>query len=369
MGARLSLCAWIALAAFACGVGGGGLRDQASQDGADSDLVGHDSQAFVADEPADSAAGDPGGEATPVGDDSGPRTLVAVTFNTGIHPIVGVGGFTDAQSQHFDAYYSHGLAWGPAIAEAKAFFELVRPDVVVFQEIFDIERCAVIPPEARAGFVCESWAPGAPSVEELILGPGYQVACNWHLSDKCAAVRRQLGTFRGCAADVCRDGLVGSAIDGCSSGGQIGRGVIDLATGGTLTVVNVHGSSGVTSAAMACRAREVDQVFVDLGDGAPAANGWPNLVLGDFNTDPRNTAQGIIDPSAWRWNDFVGPGKPFSFVNEHVSSYLGVLCIDNVVSDALTGTCWYPGFSDGHPPVSTLGAFDHAPTVCTLTLP
>jgi len=268
-----------------------------------------------------------------------------------------------------DTYYGHGLCWGPAIDQARAFFDSVQPDVVTFQEIFDIEECASIPPEAQAGFVCENWTPGSATVEELILGPGYQVACNWLKSDKCAAVKKEFGTFSGCSTDYCLDGLYGSTINDCGQGARIGRGIIELSGGGTITIVNVHGSSGVTSDDMGCREKQVEQVFIDLGDGDPAVNGQRNLVLGDFNTDPRSPSALLLDSSARRWADFVGSDKSFDFINEYVKTYENLFCIDNLVSDELTGTCWYPGYSEGHPTVSPEGFFDHTPTVCSIAWP
>jgi hypothetical protein len=334
--------------------------------GADADAGGD--AADSGGDPGDFGA-DPGDSGAEDGDCDGPLAFVAVTFNTGIHPTVGSNGFTVQMNQHLDTYYGHGLVWGPAIDEARAFFDSVQPDVVALQEFFDLEECADIPPEAREGFVCENWTPGSPTLTEIVLGPGYQLACNLEKSDKCAAVKRSFGTFVGCSADTCLDGLYGSEIDGCGNGARIGRGVIDLAGGGTITLVNIHGSSGVSGDDMDCRVKQIEQVFIDLGDGDPAANGLRNLVLGDFNTDPRSTTAVLTDASARRWNDFVGSGQPFDFVNEYVKTYLNLFCIDNVVSDELTGTCWYPGHTAGRPPVSPDNNFDHTPTVCDITLP
>jgi len=341
----------------------------AGEDAGDSDGDAGDDSGDSGADPDDGGAGDGDGGPADAGGDDGPLAFVAVTFNTGIHPTVGSNGFTVQMNEYLDTYYGHGLVWGPAIDEARAFFASVQPDVVALQEFFDIEECADIPPEAREGFVCENWTPGSPTLTEIVLGPGYQLACNLEKSDKCAAVKRSFGTFVGCSADTCLDGLFGSEIDGCGNGARIGRGVIELAGGGTITLVNIHSSSGVSGDDMDCRVKQIEQVFIDLGDGDPAANGLRNLVLGDFNTDPRSPTAVLADASARRWNDFVGSGQPFDFVNEYVKTYLNLFCIDNVVSDELTGTCWYPGHTAGHPSVSPDNNFDHTPTVCDLTLP
>ena len=344
-----------------------GDGDQLAQDGGDPvEPDGGDQGEPDGGDPIEPDGGDP---IEPDGGDGGPLTFTAVTFNTGIHPTVGQNGWTLQMNQDLDTYYGHGLCWGPAIDQARAFLDTVQPDIIVFQEIFDIEQCADIPLEAQAGFVCENWVPGSPTVEELILGPGYQVACNFEKSDKCAAVKTSFGTFNGCAQDICYDGLDGYRVPDCGSGSRIGRGLIELSGGGTITLVNVHGSSGLSGDDMDCRVKQVDQVFVDLGDGEPGANGLRNLVLGDFNTDPRSATAIIFDESARRWTDFVGADKAFDYLNDRVLTYSGIYCIDNVVSDVLTGTCWYPGFTDGHPEVSPEGLFDHVPTVCEIALP
>jgi len=347
-------------------------EEQDGGDGADPDAGDQDAPDGGDQDEPDGGDGDGPDEGDAVendGGDAGPDTFVAVTFNTGIHPSVGQDGWTLQMNQHLDTYYGHGLCWGPAIDQARAFIDEVQPDVITFQEIFDIANCEAIPVEARAGFVCEGWTPDAPTVQELILGPGYQVACNWQKSDKCAAVKTSFGSFRGCDSDFCRDGLDGYQVPDCGSGSRIGRGLIDLTAGGTLTLVNVHGSSGMSGDDMACRVKQIDQVFVDLGDGEPAANGPPNLILGDFNTDPRSPAAILFDESAQRWNDFVGADHLFDFINDRVLTYNSVFCIDNMVSDELTGTCWFPGYTAGHPTISPESYFDHTPTVCSIGLP
>ena len=191
------------------------------------------------------------------------------------------------------------------------------------------------------------------------------MACNWGTPDKCVAVKTSFGSIRGCGAAFCLDGLAGSKVDGCGGGARVAKGIIDLAAGGELTVVNVHGSSGMKSEDMACRKEQVDQVFM-------LATGTRNLVLGDLNTDPGRLDG--IDASAERWKDFVGGAgggtKAFMFVSDVGSkaapSYTGGFNIDHVISDALAGSCWTAGVTAGHPAVTQLRYFDHKPLVCSL---
>ena len=303
-----------------------------------------------------------------------PTGVVAVTFNTGTttglgHDAPPEDGYGGEEAALSDAYYGDGLAWQAVADDARAFFASVDADVVTFQEIFYSGDCPAIPADARAGFVCETWQPGDPTVAQVILGEGWQVVCNLGKNDKCAAVRRSFGSFRGCDADLCLDGLEGAEIAGCGSGSRIGRGVVDLADGGSFTLVNVHGSSGLTQEDQDCRVAQFSAVFEDLGlgDGEPAANGERNLIMGDLNTDPGRNAD--FDESAQKWNEHVGEGKGFHFISavgpDAPKSYGGFFDIDHVVSDAFEGSCWHAGIGD-RPPVSDVIYFDHKPVVCVL---
>lgn len=300
------------------------------------------------------------------------RTFVAVTFNTGTndglpHDGPPDDGYGSAEAAIADASYGNGLAWKAAIEDARRFFEELTPDIVAFQEIFHPGDCAAIPEEARAGFVCEGWKEGDPTVAQTVVGAGYQVACHVGNPDKCVAVRRAFGTLRGCDGDLCLEGLAGAKVEGCGGGSRVGRGVIDLADGGTpITVVNVHGTSGILPEDQACRAAQFAQVFVDLGlgDGEPAASGERNVILGDLNTDPGRLE--AIDESARAWNAHL-EGSPFRHVTpfgpEAPPTYAGLFNIDHVVSDAFGGSCPAPK------PVTEMVYFDHLPIVCQLQGP
>lgn len=311
------------------------------------------------------------------GDEPGVRSLRVVTFNVGggaggadDHP----DGFTELAAEHSDTHYGNGLAWRAAIEATRAFFATTDADVVALQEIFHPEECAAVPPEARAGFVCEDWAVGDAFVTQQILGPDFQVACHLGKSDKCVAVRRSIGRIRGCGADVCLDHLAGGQLEGCGRGSRVGRAEVELLdaagtwTGEVLTVVSVHGSSGFGSEDVACRERQFAQVFEDLGDGRgePGTNGNLHVVLGDFNTDPGRAAR--LDASARRLNE-LADAAGFAFVSEvgpgAPGSYGGAADIDHVLSDRFVGACAVPGITEG-PRVYEPSYFDHAPIVCDL---
>lgn len=331
--------------------------------------------------PSPSATPTPIPSPSPTPTPSGAVHLVAVTFNTGTSESMGHDnppddGYSGADATTSDQWYGDGLSWLPAVAAARDWLAAVSPDVISFQEIFWAGDCVNIPASAYPEFFCETWLPGDPTVAQEVLGPDYQIACNLGKTDKCAAVKRSFGTFQGCTEDICLDGLAGARVDGCGSGSRVGRSVIELATGGTLTLVNVHGSSGMAADDQDCRKKQFDQIFSDLGlgDGTPAANGGMNLVLGDFNTDPVRLT--FLDESAQHLADIVLDGNsPLSFVSsvgwDAPPSYADLFNIDHVLSDRLSGSCWTAGVTEGHDKVTEAVYFDHKPTVCTLdgTLP
>lgn len=309
-----------------------------------------------------------GSEEPPASDPSG---IVVVTFNTGTTPGLGHDssddGYGAAEATLSDLHYGNGLAWRAVVDDTRNYLTQLAPDVIAFQEIFHSDDCAAVPEAARPGFVCESWQPGDPTVAQTILGQGYQVACHQGKADKCIGVKTSFGRFAGCEQDLCLDFLDGKPITGCGGGSRVGRGVIELAAGGTLTVVNLHGNSGLKLSDTECRVALFAAVFEDF-DGQPAVSGEQNVVLGDLNTDPgRNHT---FDASAVKWNEHVGPGKAFRMHTavgpDVLPTYAGNFNIDHVASDAFAGTCVHPGATPGSTPVSPIVYFDHKPAVCRL---
>lgn len=118
---------------------------------------------------------------------------------------------------------------------------------------------------------------------QVVLGSDYKVACHPGNSDKCLAVKKSFGSIRQCEdGDFCIEGLDGEVIEGCQSGARVARATIDLVSGGEITAVNAHGTSGMSGNDIDCRVQQVEQVFKNM-DGEPAANGVRNVVTGDLN--------------------------------------------------------------------------------------
>jgi hypothetical protein len=296
-----------------------------------------------------------------------PATFSVVTFNVGTSS--GVidgdenGGYGPQQAEMSDLYYGNGLAWLAAVEAVRAYVDAHVPDVVAFQEIFDVTECASVPEEAREGFACD----GDPTpVPRRVLGPDYQFACHPGKTDKCLAVHARFGRFEGCDEDRCDAALDGFPVAGCGSGARVARAVVERPDGSRLTLVSVHGTSGVSESDVDCRVAQIEQVFVDLGDGEPGVSGSANVVLGDFNTDPHR----LSEPSALLWIDHTSGESAFRFVSpmgpDAPRAYAGLFDIDHVVSDAFRGHCHIAGVTEGEPQVSAMDYFDHRPVRCIL---
>lgn len=303
-----------------------------------------------------------------VGCASEPRPLTVVSANIGTttgldHDGDVDDGYTSEEAAIADALYGNGLSWRPAEEAFAAWLQGVRPDVVGLQEGFYDPDCDEIEVDEHLDFICRE-RDGSLQVRRLV-GEGYQVAIAPGQTDNALAVRREVGAFVGCDEDVCA--LTGFETPGdCGRGARIARGELALVGGEVLTVVLVHGTSGVGSDDEACRVSQVEQVFVDHGDGRPAV-GERSLVLGDLNTDPAAFAG--ADPSADRWSDFVGEGRDFRWHTEldGPPTYAGLVRIDHVASDAFDGGCVHPGVTPGEEAVWDTVYWDHVPVVCALT--
>jgi hypothetical protein len=274
-----------------------------------------------------------------VAEEEASSSFIAMTYNagttTGLNHDADDNGYSSEMAEAADELYENSLSWQPAEEALRAHLEAVSPDLAVFQELFYDPWCEDIIIDPELDFVCEGYTPDRPLQIERLLGEGYQIACAPGQPDNCAAVKRTFGSIDGCDAALCVGGLEGmSPPSGCSSGVRVGSVHITLASGGALTLVNFHGSSGGSAEDRACRVDQIHQIFVDRGDGHPAADGTINLVMGDLNTDPtRLTAS---DESAAEWALYVGEGLPYQYISDaEEPSYQGLVSIDHIVSDVL----------------------------------
>lgn len=307
-----------------------------------------------------------------------PRTLRAMTFNVGTtlglaHDQPPDDGYTQAMAVQADALYNNSLSWNPAEDAVTAFLADTPVDIAAFQEIFWDGWCDDIDVDPALDFVC-SRQDAALVQTQRVLGAGFQVACHLGKPDKCLGVHERLGRIAGCDGAFCLEGLRGSRVPDCGSGARVAAADIELVDGGVLTVVSVHGSSGLGAGDQACRAAQFRQVFEDGGDGAPLANGDVNLVLGDLNMDPYRFAG--VDESADVWNAHVGEDRAFHHLTavgpDAPPTYAsGLASVDHIASDRLAGVgdCVVPGLTEGIPAVLEATYFDHKPVICEAAWP
>ena len=303
-----------------------------------------------------------------------PLEFVVVTINVGTTTFlshdVGDDGYTQEMADIASEQYANNLSWRPAEEAMVAFLAELQPHIVAFQELYYDPWCDNTPVDPELDFVCKDYTPGGPLQIERLLGADYRIACAAGHVDNCVGVRRDFGSLRGCPGDgVCLDGLKGTPAGDCSKGARVGRVEVDLPDGRSLVVVDVHANAGFDERDMQCRVQQFGQVFVDAGDGQPAASGEANLVMGDMNTDPFLLMD--TDPSAVFWSEHVGEGRRFQYISasdlEGPPSQVGLFHLDHVVSDVVTGSCVVAGVSEGVPAVMDALYWDHSPVVCDVT--
>lgn len=307
-----------------------------------------------------------------------PLEFTVVTFNAGtssgqLHSKdeeEGNGdGYTDEHAAEVDAHYGNSLSWNPAEAKAAEFLAELKPEIVALQEVFHDPWCEGIEVKPELDLVCSDYSLDRPYQMERLLGDDYQIACNLDAEDRCAAVRKDFGRFVGCPLDeVCFGGIWGPGLEAvnCSKSARIGSIEIELTDGRVLVLVNAHANAGMKESDMECRKHQFQQIFVDRGDGKPAAFGAANLIMGDLNTDPFLLAG--ADPSADELNKYVGEGKPFHYISsdsaDGPATHVTTMHMDHVISDVILGNCVVAGESPGVAPVMESTVFDHRPVIC-----
>lgn len=333
--------------------------------------------------PADAASADAAEIPVP------PASFTIMTFNVGTTDNLDHSGDPDDYSNELGdiqaSFYGNNLAWRPAIAAARALFDLQKPDIVAFQELYWEGKCQADCAEIEEGdpdqfadacanqvFACQGWKADEPIVVQQVLGPDYAVACAPGHPDNCVGVRKAFATLVQCDEDLCIAGLDGMPPpNNCTSGARVATAVVQVHGGPVLTVVDVHTTAGTNKT---CRKAQFEQVFEDRGDSKPAAYGeGNNIVLGDMNIDPFLME---YDASVDYWNMQVGEDKRFHYIsssdksgpNTHPASFSK---LDHVISDNLTGSCVVLGVSEGTTAPLSEGStyFDHRPVLCTVQMP
>jgi hypothetical protein len=390
----------------------GAASDGTAEDGAVTDSTGEDSSA------QDGHAADTATFA--------PLPLRVITFNTGTstglpHDKARDGGsdddgYTLAMSELTDEHFGNSVSYVPAEDALQAFLAAQQPDIVALQEMYWDPWCAELDLSAEASetvaafdHICKGYAPDRPWQLRRLFGPDYTLACNRGKPDKCVAVRTAFATIEGCDAAsiaahpeskddpsgsaVCLDGLDGPDIPTCGKGARMAHAVLLLADGRRMSLVNLHGSSGLAAADTACRRKQMQAIFAGLADvegatgpgsAAPLVTEDLALLLGDINTDPVLFAG--ADQSADYWAAHVPPevdgsGAPVQgetgFVDlalppsgEPTNTYFAGVRIDHVAGRGLERVdCEVPGETPDVAPVYGGVYFDHKPVVCDVKVP
>ena len=295
------------------------------------------------------------------------EALRVMTLNVGsgrsVEGVLDNAGYGPAEADTSDRYYGNGLAWPAMIREVQAFLDEADADIVALQEVFYSGECRDIPMSARQGFICENWRPGDPTVALLILGDAYQVACHPGKPDKCLAVHQRLGRFEGCADAFCLNGLEGLDDDARGSGNRVAAATIQLAAGGFLRVVHMHGTSGFSRTDAQSRKDQIESAFADGG-----AEPEFGIVLGDFNTDP-GRARWLDRSARAMWRLTTPPGQ-YRFMTDvglfARPTYAPVFNIDHILAAGMRGDCWAAGKTPDTRSVSDLVYLDHTAVVCDL---
>lgn len=290
------------------------------------------------------------------GPEAGPAApVVAVTWNVGSGGAADpAAGWTADLAERADTWLGNGLAWPPAIDDARAWLATSGAQLVALQEVLDPgTTCPTVPPEQAAGLRCETWAPGDASVARDILPAGAELRCMDGAPDKCLAVVPPLAFVE------VDDLLEGVRVDGCGGRSRVGAADVSLPGGGAWRVVAVHGTSGLTGDDQACRTAWFEAALSLAGDG-------PSLLLGDFNTDPLRLAG--IDASADALAALTATWTPLRPLDAP-ASYGGFATIDHAFGRGVSGACVAPGVDPGIASASDNPAFDHHPLRCTLDPP
>lgn len=260
----------------------------------------------------------------------------------------------------------HGATCSIAQEQATAAnIAAIDPDVVFLMEILDADDCSAEFQAGDADLACTG-APDRDPYQQAAryVGTDYTVVCDANEHYDCVAVRSSRITLDECAAGVCEGAAVTPArTANCGASGidsvSAAHATVDDRP---LTLVFAHPIAGATDEP--CRVDQYRQAFEELPVG-------DTLIAGDFNSDPYRLPS--WSSSAYFFTQ-VGDGEPFTAISVDadppVPTFGGVITLDYVLSNAMTGACDVLGIDPGtvrldHP----VGTNDHQAVACTVDWP
>lgn len=239
------------------------------------------------------------------------------------------------------------------------------PDVVFMMEILDADYCTA---EFQAGdpdLACTG-APDRDVYQQAAryVGPDYTVVCDSNEHYDCVAVRSSRVLLAECPSGVCEGAaLTAPRPENCGSAGIDGVSAAHATVDDRpLTLVFAHPIA--TGTDDPCRIDQYRQAFEELPVG-------DTLIAGDFNADPYRVPS--WDASAYFFTQ-VGDGKPFTAISVDADpptpTFVGVITLDYVLSNAMTGACDVLGVDAGTVRLDDpVGTNDHQAVACSVDWP
>lgn len=231
--------------------------------------------------------------------------------------------------------------------------ELIRPDIVSFQELLSPEQCI-----NSSSTICQGLQ------ARRLLGSEYTISCESRSKHECVAVRTVYGSILGCEdGNLCFENPAGRSdvtASGCDPGFSAYGVQITWGPRG-FTFVNAH----LQTIKDECRREALGQIF--------AGNLGPTdriLIAGDMNFDPS-----FDDKSTRLWNEYVGESKHYQNLTTldgpvvTADIFAGYqVHLDHVISNYLKGKCYVLGETPGTWRLDGGSGTDHRAIVCDLQI-
>jgi len=251
---------------------------------------------------------------------------------------------------------------------------LLRPDVIVLQEVTDPEQCMGFI-ERDPKKVCYEYQKRVPFYQaRRLIGSDYTIVCDSRRHYECIAVHVDIGTIEGYApGEFCREGATTDIpTPGCDIGFTVSK-VTAILYGMRVGIVNAHPQSTDVK----CREWAIRQIFEEVDGRPPLASEQYNLLLGDFNIDPFRED----DVSIQLWNQYVGlfdEGRPYWYHSGPAekmppyptsSLFVSKKTVDYIISNFAEGICVTLGETPGTIPIDGGRGMDHRAIFGRLYIP
>lgn len=245
---------------------------------------------------------------------------------------------------------------------------LLRPDIVILQEVLAPWQCAQIN-ETNTNKVC-SQAQLIPQARRL-MGDEYTIACNNRNEFECIGIHKELGEILGCAVgSYCTNARTVAEIPDCDNGFTISSVTVKLRNGFIFDLLNAHPPSTKVD----CRTKMLSMALSDSQSSGILTQDFV-LLAGDFNLDPWRDN----DESSTFWNDFVAKGWAHKQFNYHsgiaeqdpplkTSHLFSDRTVDFLLSNFAKGICYTLGESQNTTRLDGGKGMDHRALFGYLTI-